>query len=331
MDEKLQTVLKYAGNDQDRARKIMSGDLKDVRVVNGAFSVPAVEMYSQFQIFFNIESEELLNITMVMFKDKELYNKIQVEDAWKLFYTKTKQAAEDKSVTDSTDILMHLTESIEGYQVVYDVQDKDQESVELSIKEIVQKSLSVEEVQVTISMFDLSTLDLVENNVPLGKLLRRKEEKASVNMEEEKSEIENQAQFTVDSSLLIAPVSGKNIYEIVPGDLLKVIMNNKNDVTRKIAKALNAIDDGGEFLPIKGRVKEITQLPQGGYRIYCLIAKGILAKIIEEEDIKAELFIPEAARGQNEKGKIAQLNLLIYGVLIAFILIVAIIIIVAIL
>ncbi len=327
MDEKLQAVLKYAGNDQERAKKIMSGDLKDIRVVNGSFAIPAVDIYSQFQMFFSIENEDLMNISLVLFNDPELYEKINIEESWKLFHTKLKQNMETDTVQDSTDIMSHLAESIEGYQMIFDVQDKDAESVQLTINEIVQKSYSVNEVTSTVYMSDISTLDMVENNIPIGKIPKKKSEVKTEGVSaEEKSELENQAQFTVDSSLLISPVSGKYIQEIIPGDLLKVVMNSKNEVTEKIAKALNALDEDGNFKPVKGRVKEITPLSGGGYRIYCLIAKGILARIIEEENIKAELFIPEDNKqADKSKQKSTQVRLLVYGAAFVFVLIFAVI------
>ncbi|MFW5808551.1 MAG: hypothetical protein ACOCWH_05830, partial [Spirochaetota bacterium] len=264
MDEKLQTVLKYAGNDQERARKIMSGDLKDVRVVNGVFSMRDADLFGQFQLFFNTDDESLMNITLVLFNDPHMYEKIQIEDTWKLFHTKVKQSMEAESVLDAEDFIEHLTESIEGYQLALDVVDHDTESVEMTIEEIVKKSFSVDDVECSVTINDISTLDMVENDIPIGKVPRKKPEAEPAAEEDDRFEIEKQAQFTVNCSLLIAPVSGKYIHDIVPGDLLKVMMNDRNNVTRKIATALNALDEEGNFLPIKGRVKQIIPLPGGG-------------------------------------------------------------------
>lgn len=325
MEEKLQAVLKYAGNDLERAKKIMQGDLKDVRLIKGYFTVSSVELYSRFLLFFDTENEILLNITLVLYSDPALHEKIDLEESWKLFFTKVRHTMEAESVRDSRDIIAHLAESIEGYQMIYDVQDNEAEAVEITLSDIAQKIFGVEDVECKVSLDDISTLDMVENNIPIGKLPKQDNEVKTASEDEGVSEIEKQAQFTVESSLLISPVSGKNIREVVPGDLLKVVMKSKNEVTNKIATALNALDEDGNFLPVKGRVKEITPLPEGGYRIYCLIAKGILAKIIEEEDIKAEMFIPEEGKTKKDKLSKNQMKLLVYGILFTVVLIVAII------
>ena len=71
------------------------------------------------------------------------------------------------------------------------------------------------------------------------------------------------------------------------------MLNTRDAVSHKILTVLNAIDSDGKISPIKGRVKAKIPLEKGGYIIYALVAKGVLAKIVEEENVKIQMDVPE--------------------------------------
>ena len=49
---------------------------------------------------------------------------------------------------------------------------------------------------------------------------------------------------------------------------------------------LNAFDQEGGRLPVPGRLKAKIPLEKGGTMLYAVVAKGVLAKIFEEENVK---------------------------------------------
>ncbi|MDA3899374.1 MAG: hypothetical protein PF637_02510 [Spirochaetes bacterium] len=317
---KMILALKLAGNDADKARRLVSGDLKDVRVVYGKFSIEAAEIYGLFQLFFHLEDENLLHVALLTFSDQAEYDKVKLTDNWKLFFTVLSQLQQTPSLTDSDDFLTLLTDSIDGYQLVYDVVDNDQEHITETLTEIIEKSYGLPGAECTIDFSDLSTLEMVDLGIPLKLASDQKQEVA-----QERPEIEKLAAHTVEGALIIAPVRGTYINDIKIGDIIKVSLISHDDISKKIITALNAYDTNNNFLPIRGRVKEITPLQSGGFRIYCLIAKNILARIIEEENIKAEMWdFSKVTKGKGDNsfrhlGLIALLSLVVIIALVVLV------------
>ena len=77
---------------------------------------------------------------------------------------------------------------------------------------------------------------------------------------------------------------GKSIGEITTGERILVSMTSGDMVSERIIDAYKARDHEGKPLPVVGRIVEIVSNEEGkGVILYVLVAKGIFAKIIEEE------------------------------------------------
>jgi len=103
------------------------------------------------------------------------------------------------------------------------------------------------------------------------------------------AEIESKAQFIVEGCCVLSPVKGKLIAEITPGERIYVMLPAKDSVTSRILDAYKARNSEGAPLPVVGRVMEkIPNELTKGYILYVLVAKGIYAKIVEEENMKIQ-------------------------------------------
>jgi len=93
------------------------------------------------------------------------------------------------------------------------------------------------------------------------------------------------------SSLILSPIKGKDISELKIGDRVLISLIDNNDHTRSLAKAFNAYNaEENRLLPIPSRIKSIRYIDGVGFKIYVVIAKGIIGQIIEEEkNIKVAL------------------------------------------
>ncbi len=101
-------------------------------------------------------------------------------------------------------------------------------------------------------------------------------------------EIEAQVEYVIPGSVIVSPVKGKYINDIKAGEKITVMLSGKDPVSDKIARMFNAITSDGQYLPVKARIKEKVPLSTGGFAIYALVAKNVLVKIIEEENVKIE-------------------------------------------
>lgn len=230
-------------------------------------------------------SGDIAATTFVLINDEQTYAVAAPEENWQKFMALMNEISSTQNNEDLSDMASQVRDSIDGYQINQDVCADDKESIELSLREILSKVLKVECIDCEIEIEE--ALDTVVQQSVQG---------------DERPEIERTANLVLDATLIISPVRGKYIQEIIPGDLMKVVLLKKDEVTKKVAKALKAINEEGDYIPVKGRVRQKIPNEKGGATIYCVIAKNILAKIVEEENIKAELYLADVIVDNKQSG-----------------------------
>lgn len=233
---------------------------------------------------------DLAASTFVIIPEKQSFDKADPEYGWQEFHSVCNEIAAEHSFKQSAEISTQIIESVDGYQLNQDILAEDIDVIDSSLRDIFEKALKSECSGCEILIEDADDFDADDLTVIKSEEVQ------------ELPEIEKDANLVLDATLVISPVRGKYIQDIVPGDLIKVVLLKKDEATKKVAKALKAINDEGDFFPIKGRVKQKFPNENGGTIIYCVIAKNILAKIIEEENIKAELFGQEVTLEQKKNG-----------------------------
>lgn len=224
-------------------------------------------------------SGDIATSTFVLINDEQTYETVSAEDGWQKFFAVINELSSQQTQEGVADIAAQVCESIKGYQVNDDILAEDIGAVDSSLREILAKALKVECESCDIAIEEANDVTAV---IP--------QESVSG---DDRPEIEKTANLVLDATLVISPVRGKYIQDIIPGDLMRVVLLKKDEVTKKVARALKAVNDEGDYLPVKGRVKQKMPNEKGGATIYCVIAKNILAKIVEEENIKAELFLSD--------------------------------------
>ena len=100
--------------------------------------------------------------------------------------------------------------------------------------------------------------------------------------------IEAKAEYVLNGRIIISPIKGKHISEIKIGEKIKILLTSNESINKQVAKSLKALTEDNEILPISMRVTEKFPMEKRGYYIYGLIAKNVLVRIIEEEDVKIE-------------------------------------------
>ncbi len=92
----------------------------------------------------------------------------------------------------------------------------------------------------------------------------------------------------------LAPVSGKPIYEIIPGDLIYVYIDSAFDRAKDYIKYFNAITDD-KIIPIKGEVIEVRIDLNNNYILLIKLDENTYGKLIEEEKVKIKMFTEQVA------------------------------------
>jgi hypothetical protein len=186
----------------------------------------------------------------------------------------------------------------------------------VSIQDMIKTSLGSEKIKSQIELDKTSSMDValagIDVMVPSVEE-EEEEEKAEDKPPEKKApqtalekkldEIESNASFIVEGKCVLSPVKGKYINEIASGEKIHVLLPGKDELSEKIIDAYKARDHEGKPLPVAGKVVEKVYVEGGGVILYVLVAKGIYAKIVEEDNVKIQTEITQSRKTEKKTEK----------------------------
>ncbi|HNU91082.1 MAG TPA: hypothetical protein PKO25_04360 [Spirochaetota bacterium] len=315
-------AIKHTGGDMEKARLMVAGQYEDVAVIKGKFSLPAMGKYGVFLIFLNIVTRRLANVNSLVLSDAGFTERTRIFDAWRLFNSDFRSAARSAgdASSGSYEFSAHLADSLDGYDIYTPIDAWDLDAASDIVSEIIEKFYRGESPQCQIELEKTSSLAMELEGVQIE---GKGEVEGAAGGDERLAEIERQAQYVVPGRVIVSPVRGKYINDVRPGDTIRVLLTAKDAISVKVSKLLNAYTEEGEFLPIKGRVKEKIAQGKFGYIIYALVAKNVMAKIIEEENVKIEMEggSPESTSDKGDSRLVLYLSLLLGLVVLTLIII----------
>ncbi len=289
-------AARYTGGDIEKAKNMVAGQYQDNIVVKGKFFLTGSDQTGMFIAFFNFIDEYIGSVLTYLTNDSTLYDKIRIFDDWKTLYKDMKSYKGSEDTVESRDFSSFLLDSFIGYDVFPDVHERNLDELTRTVIEIIGKSFNEDSVQCQIELESTSSLQMdlagIEIDLPDAHVDAAPEEAETVEEDERITRIEKEADYIIEGKAVIAPVRGKYINDIAIGEKIKVFLPGGDVVSEKILKLMNAIDSDGKRSSVPGRVKEKIPMDKSGYIIYALVAKGCLAKIIEEENVKIEVDIP---------------------------------------
>jgi len=298
----IEMAARFTNGDVEKAKSMVNGQYNDIIVIKGKFKIITKGYSAIFFAYFNIYDEFIANIDSVIFPNDK-FESIRIFDDWKMLnsdFIKLKNSNEE--FLDSTDFIDYLLNSFITYDVFPDVQTKNLDSLTSTVKEILGKfySVSFKELQCQLDLNETNSLELdlegVDLDVPEVDSADGDETSQPVQNIEPDSEagrIEAEANYVIPGSVIVSPVKGKYINDIAIGDKIKILLTGNDSLTAKLLDVLNARNAEGGISPIKGRLKAKIPLEKSGYTLYALVAKGVIAKVIEEENVKIQIDSPE--------------------------------------
>lgn len=314
--KRIEISLKFTDGDMDKAKLMASGNMFDVVVVKGKFVVADKEISGFFLAYFNIVGEYIAAIKTVTVSNTSIFTRIRIFDEWRSHHKNLLAYQKGEDSVDSEKLSMDLLGSFIKADVFPDVQKQNLDYLSASIPDMIKESFSSSNVKCQIDLEQTSSLELVLMGIDI--MLpstddEQHEEAPEPAAAEGKpvpdspfgkklAEIESKAQFIVEGCCVLSPVKGKLIAEITPGERIYVMLPAKDSVTSRILDAYKARNSDGAPLPVVGRVMEkIPNELTKGYILYVLVAKGIYAKIVEEENMKIQTELTAiSSKGESE-------------------------------
>lgn len=287
-------AMKYTRGDIIKAKEMVSGQYLDVMVVKGKFLIEKKGISGMFLAFFNYIHEYIPCVEAVISSKPVLFDKTRIFDDWKVLIRDIDAYKDSADMMDSRNFTYFLIDSFIGYDVFPDVQENNLDSLTKTITEIIGKSFNASSIKCQIEMETSSSLALDSAGVTIEVPgVEAPEERVLTEEDQRIKSIEDEAKYVIDAKAILSPVRGKNASDLVPGDKIRVMLTGNDLVTAKILKLLNAYDPEGARLPITGRIKARVPLGKGGFMLYAFVAKGSLAKIFEEENVKIMTDSPQ--------------------------------------
>jgi len=310
---KIETALKFTGGDMEKAKLMASGKLQDVVVIKGKFVDPQKNISGILLAFVNIIDEYISAIRTVQSSTTGVYTIIRVFDDWKFLYNNLMAYESGPDAIDSTKLNQDLLESFIRIDIFPDVQSMNLDYLSVSVQDIIKTSLESDKLKSQIELEKTSSMDMELAGIDVMVPSTEEEEKAEDKSPEKKApqtalekkldEIESKASFIVEGKCVLSPVKGKYINEIAQGEKIHVVLPGKDELSEKIIDAYKARDHEGRPLPVAGKVMEKVFIEGGGVVLYVLVAKGIYAKIVEEDNVKIQTEITQSKKTEKKSEK----------------------------
>lgn len=303
--KRIEISLKFTNGDMEKAKLMASGGMFDVTTVKGKFIVADQDISGFFLAYFNTVGEYIAAIKSVVVSNNSIFSRIRIFDDWKALYKNILAYQKGSDIVDSEKFNNDLLGSFIRVDVFPDVQKENLDYLSSVIPDMIKSSFGSSNVKCQLDLEQTSSLELVlmgiEIMVPPAEDETKEEEPQAAAAQENPfdkklTDIESKAQFIVDGCCILSPVKGKLIAEITPGERIYVVLPSKDPVSQKILDAYKARNPDGSPLPIIGRVMEkVPNENAKGYMMYILVAKGIYAKVSEEENVKIQTELTASA------------------------------------
>lgn len=301
--KRIEISLKFTDGDMDKAKLMAAGNLSDIVAIKGKFIVADQDVSGFFIACFNINGEYIAAIKSVTVSNNSIFSRIRIFDDWKSHYKNMVAYEKGEDTLDSEKLNSDLLESFIKTDVFPDVQKQNLDYLSATIPDMIKESYGSSNVKCQIDLEQTNSLELVLMGIDI--MLPTDEEETPEEHHEpaaaetrsvpdtqfgkKLAEIESKAQFIVEGCCVLSPVKGKLMAEIAPGERIYVVLPAKDSVSQRILDAYKARGDDGSPLPVIGRVMEkVPNELTKGFILYVLVAKGIYAKIVEEENMKIQ-------------------------------------------
>lgn len=327
--KKIETSLKFTNGDMDKAKLMASGKLQDIVVIKGKFVDPQKNISGIILAFINVVDEYISAIRTVQSSTTGVFTVIRVFDDWKSLYDNLMAYESGPDALDSSTLNQDILDSFIKIDIFPDAQSMNLDYLAVSIQDIITASLESEKVKTQIELEKTSSMEIALAGIDVMVPSKEEEDEAKVAekapekkapqtaLEKRLDEIESKASFIVEGKCVLSPVKGKYINETVSGEKIFVILPGKDELSEKILDAYKSRDHEGKPLPVAGKVVEKVNIENGGVVLYVLVAKGIYAKIVEEDNVKIQTEITQSRKTEKkteteEAGSFKIMNIFIY-------------------
>ncbi len=292
-------ALFYAGGDESRAREMIEGKYRDLYVIKSVFK--SASLSGALVIFYNCKHLKIVDtypfITPGLLL-RELTPDLNCWEFEKMVVDCVRSGEQDdilgRTIRDGIYRAFTMTLITDLNRAL---ENEDDISINRLIRKIVLDSLGVQRIEIKV-LFDYTTSLEME----LKSLTTRKLDRNTLDTQKMDSAGQVRAvgdttpsnvpkvgvdgvKMIINCGFILSPIKGKDINKLQPGDRIRISIIETSPKAQSVAKAFNAFDEQTKkFSPINARIKQIEKSERKGIEVYAVLAKGVIARISEEED-----------------------------------------------
>jgi hypothetical protein len=332
---KYDIAMYYTNGDQEKSKRMVANSYSDMVAIKARFS--SSSLYGAFILFFNHVVQHMDHVLFVISPDYQIQSLNSMDD-WKNYERSimdarlgaVARASEDFGEKFRKGFVASLNKEMAKY-----VKNNDLTQIIHILHRLLQEGSDLKRIELTVDLQKISSLQMELDSQTSKKIdsklkARKMAEEANKQPEEEDSSGEPQVgkdgvKLIITSTVVLSPIKGKYISNVVPGDKIMVSMVDKNPQVTEIAKAFNAYKaDEKKVSPVPARVLSIEYVDGIGYKIFAVIAKGIIAQIIEEEsNIKIGMDPASPVYNTEEESSSSSMGMpIIIGLVVAIVLLI---------
>lgn len=328
-EELLSNALRYTDGDMQKAKDMIAGVYTDISVIKLLFRASNVGKYGLVVIFINTEKNYLQKFYSVVSKNEQICNEKPYNEWQHFFSTILETTYSELNEIVSTSQLGSAMEKELSPAIVSVLSDKinsnDTVSLNLQFEKMISFIFKTDQIELDIKIEKAGSIFVEEGIFTVEQEIKTaiegepeiKEDKKSVvtkspvdtTVQEKDKEFIDMGNTLVPARLVLSPVKGKWINQLLLGEEVKVKLSDKSPRAVAIADKLGCRVDG-KMKSISGSVESITKTPRG-WLIYITLAPNLVAKILEEEDVKVALADKSSSKKSSSGGKNAIVWILI--------------------
>jgi hypothetical protein len=285
-------ALKYTDGDMERAKFMVSGQYNDVKIIKGKFNIKQSNIFGLLILFVNIPNRYIMHLDTFVQSNENTIAKASIFDSWKAFYTDIANFVKiEQDVIPSYEFAQHVVYSLDNSNIYSEIESDNLQNLTGIFVDLINKFYQNTYTDCKLNIDNTNSLTMELANISIEEPIKTTDkelEKLDGDHSEKIAAIESKADYVLNGRIIISPIKGKHISDIKVGEKIKILLTSSESINKQIAKSLKALSEDNEILPISMRITEKFPMEKKGYYIYGLIAKNVLVRIIEEEDVKIE-------------------------------------------
>lgn len=286
--KKIERALEFTNGDLEKAKKLVSGEIRDIAVIKARFNEDDVKLFGAFIFFINLELSGIERIHTLITFDKgafkttpyakwsEFENSL-IDLQWKKEYL-TAQSQELKTAIENNYAFESMSVIMEA------LNNKNEKKISDILNKVVAKTLNLDTFKLEVGLEFINKFNLKYEGRTDAE--DKKEEAKEAEAQQQETYIK-EGEVLLNAECEISPIRGININKLTPGMEILVRLREESDKDRYFINMFNA-REGKKIIPLKAVVRLLTYDETFGFMVIAELGPGVVVKCLEAAQINVK-------------------------------------------